>query len=307
MNPEAMPPNIRSTQPGGGYVLWLELAWGRIRRWILKTFRPGHVQRMRSCLHGDPASCPVEVIDSRDLKWFRNVAHCHFDPADDPFVWRDRMGLARAGFAEMFLFGGLCVGLAAVFAWPIGWPWLSPVFLGLAVFVVAFFRDPNRPIPSEPNVFVSPADGRVADIEPIEHPFLQEPAVRIGIFLSVFDVHVNRIPAAAQVIGLDYRPGRFLDARDPGATDQNERLEARLVESSDPPRRFVVRQIAGLIARRIVCELRPGQLVTRGERFGMIKFGSRTELILPAAGLRILVQVGDKVRGGASRLAQYET
>jgi len=189
-------------------------------------------------------------------------------------------------------------GLAALSGWLV----LLPAALWL--FGVAFFRDPERSLPADPGALVAPADGTVADVgEVVGSPLLDEPCLRVGIFLSVFDVHVNRAPLTGRVAGLRYRPGRFLDARDPAASRENEAQEI-LLRGAYP---VVVRQIAGLIARRIVCPLAEGASVGRGERIGMIKFGSRTELLVP---LRLkpaaLVGVGDRVRGAATALVRVD-
>jgi phosphatidylserine decarboxylase len=126
----------------------------------------------------------------------------------------------------------------------------------------------------------------------------------IGIFLSIFNVHLNRAPAAARVIALRYAPGEFLNALRPESALRNENMWIGLEEEAPPHRRLVVRQISGAIARRIVCELRPGEVIPRGHKFGMIKLGSRTELILPAeTGLEVKVAVGQKVRAGTTILA----
>ncbi len=200
----------------------------------------------------------------------------------------------RELIAISVLCGLLAWGLALV-AWPLV---LIPTALWL--FAVSFFRDPERKPPADPQVMVSPADGTVADI--VELPgteLLSEPCVRVGIFLSVLNVHVNRCPWSAKVVGLKHQPGEFLDARHPEVSKRNEAQEIRL-EAGFP---FVVRQVAGLIARRIVCPLVVGQSLGRGERMGMIKFGSRTELIVP---LRlqptVLVKVGDTVCGTSTPL-----
>ena len=130
--------------------------------------------------------------------------------------------------------------------------------------------------------------------------------MRIGIFLSIFNVHINRAPADCRVIRLRYHPGEFLNAMNPASSLRNEALWIGLEEEAAPHRRLIVRQVAGLIARRIVCELRSGERVERGHKFGMIKFGSRTELIFPdETGLKIEAQLGQTVYGGSSVLAQY--
>ena len=136
--------------------------------------------------------------------------------------------------------------------------------LGLIVY---FFRDPPRRVPQEPGLLVSPADGKVVEITPLEHDeFVGGPAVRIGIFLSIFNVHLNRSPAAARVIALRYSPGEFLNALRPESALRNENMWIGLEEESPPHRRMVVRQISGAIARRIVCDLRPGEVARRGDK-----------------------------------------
>lgn len=304
---EPLDPQLTSIQPGGGFCMSLELAWGSCRRWWLKTFRRAYVARMAALRQGDPTGCPHEVLDPRDLKFYRNVSDCHWLPQDDPFTWRDRLPFARAGLAELLLMFGGSLVLSAILSavwWPLG---IVPAVFGL--FFLWFFRNPNRPIPAEPGLVVSPADGKVVTIEEIEHdPFIGGPAVLIGIFLSVFNVHVNRAPVASRVIGLTYRKGKFLNALRAASARENEQLAVRLEESAAPHRRMVVRQIAGAIARRIVCWLKPGDELARGELFGMIKLGSRTELVLPREpGLKIVTRIGEHVQGGSSILARYES
>ena len=132
------------------------------------------------------------------------------------------------------------------------------------------------------------------------------PAVLIGIFLSIFDVHINRMPMDAKVVGLRYRRGKFLNALRPESARENEQMEIRLIRNSAPHYPIIVRQIAGAIARRIVCWVGPGETLNRGDQFGMIKLGSRTELIVPKEdGLEILVSMGQKVEAGSTILAQY--
>ncbi len=156
---------------------------------------------------------------------------------------------------------------------------------------------------------VSPADGVVAEITRLDHDdFIGGPAVRIGIFLSIFNVHINRAPCRASVIRLHYSPGLFLNALNPQSAIKNENLWIGLEETEPPHRRLVVRQIAGLFARRIVCNLRPGEEVEPGHKFGMIKLGSRTELILAVdPGLEIQVAVGQKVHAGSTTIASYDS
>lgn len=306
LQPQPVPDNLTSVQPGGGVCYQVELAWGRLRRRYLRTFRPGYVTRMAELRRGSTAGAPHEILDPRDLKLCRNRCECDWDAADDRFRWRDRLPFARWGLAELQLMGYPLAALIAVGAW-FHWAWaITPAVL--LVFVLYFFRDPPRRIPSEPGLLVSPADGTVSDVTHLAHDdFIGGPAVRIGIFLSIFNVHINRSPADARVIGLRYHPGAFMNALNPESSIKNENLWIGLEEDTQPHRRIVVRQIAGLLARRIVCNLRSGEHLARGQQFGMIKLGSRTELIVadePA--LRVLVEPRQKVKGGSSVLARYE-
>jgi phosphatidylserine decarboxylase len=302
-----MPANITSTQPGGGICLRFELAWGCWRRWYLKTFRSGYVARMKALQRFQPVGCPHEVLDPRDLKFYRNLTGDCWDRADDPFAWRDRLPFARAGLVELLLLSGIPV-LLGVLVGLASW-WLAIPFFVLAYFFIWFFRDPNRTIPATSGWIVSPADGKVVAIDRVAYDaFIGGPAVVVGIFLSVFNVHINRAPAKSRVIGLTYQPGKFLNALKPISARENECLEVRLEDDETPQRRYIVRQIAGALARRIVCQIRPGDQLARGERFGMIKLGSRTELVLPDDGsLVIKTKIGAKVQGGASVLAEYPT
>jgi phosphatidylserine decarboxylase len=295
-----------SAQPGGGYCYEIELAWGRLRRWWLTRFRPGYVRRMAESRRGSLDGCPIEVLDSRDLKYFKNQCDAHWSADDDPFRWRDSIPFARWGLCELLLMGmGLLAIAIALAITPVWYAAAVPiVVLGLVVW---FFRDPPRQIPAGPGVVVSPADGKVVEITPLdEHEFVGGPAVRIGIFLSIFNVHINRAPSQSRVIALRYSPGEFLNALKPESALRNENLWIALEEEEPPHRRMVVRQIAGAIARRIVCNLRPGEVVPRGHKFGMIKLGSRTELIVPETEeLKVDVKVGERVKAGSSVLARY--
>jgi phosphatidylserine decarboxylase len=205
------------------------------------------------------------------------------------------MKIAHEGIPFISAFLGAGAGLAASAALMSGaLVWVAGgagvVFLGLGLFSLWFFRDPDREIPSGPGLVVSPADGTVVAVT--EDP--EGPSV--AIFLSVFNVHVNRSPIAGRVKDVSYRKGRFLAAFDERAGEMNERSEI-LVEGEDGAVR--VRQIAGVLARRIICKVKPGDSLSAGERFGLIRFGSRTDLRL-SPGATIAVKVGDKVRGGSS-------
>ncbi len=184
---------------------------------------------------------------------------------------------------------------------------MAPIPAILLAFVLYFFRDPPRRVPQEPGLVVSPADGKVVEVERVAcDEFVGGPAVRIGIFLSIFNVHLNRAPEGARVVALRYHPGKFLNALNPASARENENMWRGLEATSPPHRRMVVRQIAGAIARRVVCALRPGDTVSRGEKLGMIKLGSRTELILAdSEALKVEVAVGDRVKAGSSVMARY--
>jgi phosphatidylserine decarboxylase len=308
LNVEPLPDNLRSVQPGGGVCYQLELAWGRVRRGWLKRIFPGYVKRMAELRQGSAAGAPHEILDPRDLKFCRNRVECDWRAEDDPFRWRGKLGFARWGLAELQLMGWpLAVAMFLALIWlPGAWKAVAVVPGIVLALVVWFFRDPPRRIPAEPGLVVSPADGKIVEISPLPHDdFVGGPAVRIGIFLSIFNVHINRAPTQARVIKLHYSPGEFLNAMNPESAMRNENLWIGLEEEQPPHRRLTVRQIAGLIARRIVCDLRPGEVIDRGHKFGMIKLGSRTELVLSAEGVQVICKRGDTVRGGSTILARY--
>ena len=191
----------------------------------------------------------------------------------------------------------------AVFAVVFGllWAWAFWFFLLLFLCTVAFFRDPNRAAPVDPNVIVAAADGTVMDIvESDENEVLKNKTRRVGIFLSIFDVHTNRAPINGRVVYRQHRPGAFLDARRPDCSEKNESMTWAF---ENPRATIVVRQITGAIARRIVAWANVGDALKKGERFGMIRFGSRTELYLPLS-VTVLVKVGDHVAGGATPIAR---
>jgi phosphatidylserine decarboxylase len=290
----------------------LELAWGRFRRAWLRRFRPGYVASMAQKRQGRCENCPHDIIDARDLKFFRNVCGYWFRPEDDQFRWRDRLGLARAGLAEVICFSLIFLALGLVFgalALVIHWPfWLGTVLiLGLWAEVIWFFRDPERVVPDDPGAVVSPADGTVTHVDEIDDPdFPGGRAFRIGIFLSIFNVHVNRIPYRGRVESVRYIPGEFLDARHAECPVRNEQLWIDLVEAG-PAGRLRIKQISGAIARRIVCWLKVGEEVHTGQRLGMIKFGSRTELLIPVGiSMQVMARVGDKVKGGNTTLLRFQ-
>ena len=210
--------------------------------------------------------------------------------------------LTRYGAREL-AFGTLVLGaLCALALWKA--PWGAVVPGALWVFLLGFFRDPERAMPEGDRWLLSPADGRVADIATVqEDDFLKSKATRVGVFMSLFDVHVNRAPVSGKVLFREHRPGKFRNAMGAAASRENECLLLGL-ERPDGTR-LLVKQIAGLIARRIVCERAVGDEVARGERFGMVKFGSRLEVYVPnTTRLRLAVAVGDRVRAGSSALGE---
>jgi phosphatidylserine decarboxylase len=286
----------------------LELAWGRMRRRLLRCFRPGYVRRMAEQRQGNCPNCPHDIVDPRDLKFTRNVCGFWFRPEDDRFRWRGHLGLARPGLAEVIFFTLLYLALAVplVFAAALvhaGFWVAVAVLTVLWLEVPFFFRDPERKVTADPAALVSPADGTVTHVDEVDDPdFPGGRAFRISIFLSIFNVHVNRIPRTGRVLSLRYIPGAFLDARHPECSVRNEQLWIDL-EDGASGHLLRVKQISGAIARRIVCWLKLGEEVTVGERLGMIKFGSRTEILLPAGTpMEVKVKVGDKVKGGSTVL-----
>jgi phosphatidylserine decarboxylase len=299
-------------QPGGGWVVRLELAWGRWRRACLRRFRPGYVRRMAEKRQGDCPNCPHEVIDSRDLKYTRNVCGYWFRPEDDAFRWRDRLGLARYGLAEVVVFSALFAVVASLFllgASLLHWSLWIPLAAASLVWleIIYFFRDPERKVPDDPRALVSPADGVITHLGEVEDAdFPGGRALRISIFLSIFNVHVNRIPRTGKIVDVRYFPGEFLDARHAECAVRNEQL---WIDMQEPSGRMIrIKQISGAIARRIVCTLKAGDNVTIGQRLGMIKLGSRTEVLLPvAAGLETMVKIGDSVKGAATILMKVPT
>jgi phosphatidylserine decarboxylase len=289
----------------------LELAWGRLRRALLRRFRPGYVQRMTAKRQGSCDGCPHDIIDARDLKFWRPSCGYWFREEDDKFRWRGRLGLARLGLAEIVclsvVFALLCAALttAAVFVHWGFWVALAAALM-LWFQLVFFFRDPERSIPDDPSALLSPADGTITYLGEVDDAdFPGGRAFRISIFLSVFNVHVNRVPRRARVVALRYIAGSFLDARDPECAEKNEQLWIDLAEI-DSSRLIRVKQISGAIARRIVCWLKLNEQVQAGDRFGMIKFGSRTDVLIAASeSFDLRAQVGDRVKGGSTVLLGF--
>jgi phosphatidylserine decarboxylase len=196
------------------------------------------------------------------------------------------------------------LALTIFLAW-LWWPAAIPVGV-VFLIVVSFFRDPPRRIPQGAALLVSPADGKVVEVAQLAHDeFVGGPAVRVAIFLTLFNVHVNRMPCRAKAIRLRYSPGKFLHADHPQATTENESMWIGIEQDEAPYRRMVCRQVSGMVARRIVCDLRPGEVLDRGAKFGMIKFGSRTELIVPSDGFEVKTEVGLWIKAGRDVVGRY--
>ena len=215
------------------------------------------------------------------------------------------MPIHREGWPFIALFAGV-----NLIAWLMAPP-LGLILLPITVWCVAFFRDPERMTPSAPDLIICPADGvllpLVDEIPPEELGMGSAPRPRLSVFMNVFNVHVNRNPVSGTVIALAYRPGKFFNASFDKASIYNERMSLRLRpegEISDA-RDLAVVQIAGLVARRIVCDLVQGQGVQRGARFGIIRFGSRVDVYLPP-GCSILAAAGSTVRAGETVLARFQ-
>jgi phosphatidylserine decarboxylase len=189
------------------------------------------------------------------------------------------------------------------------------VLIALMTFVLSFFRDPHRTSPSEKSLLLAPADGRITDIEAVEEgSFIGGRALRIGIFLSIFNTHINRAPCNVKVESIFYKKGEYKNAANPKSGRVNESNDLSMVRIDNPKDKLIVRQISGAIARRIVCQTKPGRQLTGGEKFGMIKFGSRTEIYVPlktnadsnSGGPKCLVKKGDKVKAGLTPIIKYE-
>lgn len=195
-----------------------------------------------------------------------------------------------------YYYGFALFGVAALVAWLTSPAWAIPALV-LAAFFLWFFRDPQRVIPATAGAVVSPADGKVTDVSVVQ---LEDgPRRRISIFLSVFDVHVNRSPITGVIRDIRYQRGQFRNAMGAASAEHNEQ---NIITVEGEGQRLVFKQIAGLLARRIVFTKKIGDRVERGERVGMIKFGSRTDILLDA-GADVRVKIGDRVKGGASVLA----
>ena len=228
-----------------------------------------------------------------------------------------RIPPTKYGWPQVFVFPVIVLAVMIVFPPTVsalgGLPLWVVLFVEvllavLLIWILVFFRDPYRQPPSDTNLLLAPADGRVTDIEIVEEDnFIGSPALRVGIFLSIFSTHINRAPCNAKVEKITYRKGQYRNAANPRSGRVNESNNLDLVRTDGPEQRLIVRQISGAIARRIVCDVSEGQVLTGGEKFGMIKFGSRTELYVPSGeNAKCLVRTGDKVKAGLTPLVRYE-
>ena len=305
----------------------------QIRRQYLSRLRPGYVRQARELRRGECRGCgsccdltfhcplldennrckhyPWRNVscrdfphDAMDLRLSQIPCGYYFEEApEDGDV---RIPLTKYGLRELLLFGGLSVAgiaLSAIFLW-----YLVPVFALALAFVLYFFRDPQRKVPATPRILVSPADGRVADVGEVEEKeFLRQRTVRIGIFMSPLNVHVNRFPCQGRVEAVVHRPGQFRAAMNPEASSVNESNAISIRAEEGVDTQILVRQISGVLARRIVCQVVEGDSRKRGERFGMVKFGSRAEVYVPLeAGFELAVQVGQRVRAGETVLGKFK-
>jgi len=213
----------------------------------------------------------------------------------DKSKWPARAVLPVAQPGLKFIFIAILItGMLFYFGWII----LAWVFLAVTLFVCWFFRDPERDIPEEEKSLISPADGKVIIVETLEKcDYLSGPCVKVSIFMNVFNVHVNRIPFDGKVQKVEYHPGKFMNASFDKASVHNER-NALMIKTSDD-KSFAVVQIAGLVARRIVNCVKKGEMVKKGYRYGMIQFGSRLDLYLPAD-FEVAVKLGEKTKAGST-------
>jgi phosphatidylserine decarboxylase len=298
-------------QPGGGLCIGIEAAWGRLRRAYLRTLRPGYVRRMAALRQGTCEGCDHDVIDPRDLKLVRNVCGYWFRPEHDRFRWRDRIPLARYGLAEVVFTSALCAPVLVALIIAAARTdqaalWLATTIVAVLWFQLAwFFRDPTRVPTTDPDAMISPADGVVTHIDEVVAPgFPGNRATRISIYLSVWNVHLSRVPRSGRVRSMRYFRGAFLNARHVDCVRRNEQLWLDYVEPNG--RMLRVKQFSGALARRLVCHVRPGEEIRAGERFGLIKYGSRMDVLVPTGEpIAWRVRVGAVVAAGTTVLARF--
>ena len=209
------------------------------------------------------------------------------------------MHFAREGYSRIFGLGTACLITNLL-----GFPTLGLVLLVLTLFVAFFFRDPERIAPGDERCIIAPADGKVVTIETNmqEKRFLNAPATRVGIFMSPLDVHVNRVPISGMVEAVRYQAGQFRPAFAADATEVNEQNAVTVSDAQG--RRVLFVQVAGILARRIICHLQGGERVTQGDRYGLIMLGSRVDIYCPPE-VHVKVQVGQIVRAGETVIAEY--
>jgi phosphatidylserine decarboxylase len=222
--------------------------------------------------------------------------------------------LTRYGLPEVVVYPAAVLSLMAA-GGLFGPAWLplwcivavEGIFSLILAWALMFFRDPHREPPHDDSLLLAPADGTITNVERVEDAeFIGGPALRVGIFLSIFNTHINRAPCDVRVESITHRPGKYLNAMSPQAGKVNESNNVAMIRTGHPQDRLLVRQISGAIARRIVCAAKEGQQLAGGEQFGMIKFGSRTELYLSASeNVVCMVRIGDKVKAGITPLVKY--
>ncbi|MHC4726301.1 MAG: phosphatidylserine decarboxylase [Planctomycetota bacterium] len=233
-----------------------------------------------------------------------------------------RIPLTKYGWPQVVIFPVMVLVIMAAFAlgttsflqfWII--ILIEVLLAAILIWILSFFRDPERICPTDSNLLLAPADGKITDIETLVDPpvFLREQAeqsaavLRVGIFLSIFNTHINRTPCNVKVEQITYKKGKYKNALNPESARVNESNELCLTRTDSPQDRLIVRQISGAIARRIVCDTIEGQQLRGGEKFGMLKFGSRTELYVPLRdNAKCIVRIGDKVKAGLTPLVKYE-
>lgn len=202
---------------------------------------------------------------------------------------------------EGWPFLGIAVVISLLLTYFGEWLWATPAWL-ISLFILQFFRDPPRQLPNNPNAIVAPADGVVISVETTQDPYLKREAVKISVFMNVFNVHSNRSPVDGIIKEAWYHPGQFFNAALDKASSDNER-NALWIQTPDGKEVTCV-QVAGLVARRILCYVKPGDSLTRGQRYGFIRFGSRVDLYLPPS-VQIKASIGDKVYATESVLAEF--
>ena len=205
--------------------------------------------------------------------------------------------IAREGWLHIIIAFSAAIAATVL----MDWPWAIPFWI-IAIFVLQFFRDPPREVPSDPKAILAPADGRIVAVEKIQDPFLDREAIKISVFMNVFNVHSNRSPVDGEVRDKWYFPGKFINADLPKASLENERNALWI--KADNGADVTCVQVAGLIAKRIICRVGTGEHLSRGQRFGFIRFGSRVDVYLPLD-TKVNVNIGDKVSATLTVLAEF--